>query len=340
MQKNIQTLAVLAAAGLMVGCHRDEIRVYEVPKDGAAPAVATAAAPLPEGWQPKPPTDMRLASYAVRGANGVEADVGIIRLPGTGGKEIDTVNRWRSAVGQKGLADEDLAKQVQPVTIGGVSGKLYEAAGASPENDEPTRILGAMVERDGIGWFFKMIGNDKLVASQKQAFLAFLKAYNFEAPRGGHEVTSAATDPHAGLNIAAGGAAEEPPTAQPTSWPVPPSWKQQPPKQFQTARFSVAGGSAEVTLSQAGGSLAMNVNRWRGQVGLPEVSASEAEKLATPLDLGGAQARLVDLPGDTKRMVVIIVPNGQGSTFYKLMGDPSAVKAERDALIEFAKKTK
>ena len=56
--------------------------------------------------------------------------------------------------------------------------------------------------------------------------------------------------------------------------------------------------------------------------------------------MNGAQARIIDLPGEKDSMVVIIVPKGQTSVFYKLMGEPAAVAAEKDALIEFAKKVK
>jgi hypothetical protein len=39
-------------------------------------------------------------------------------------------------------------------------------------------------------------------------------------------------------------------------------------------------------------------------------------------------------------MIVIIVPKGDMSVFYKLMGESAAVAAEKDALIEFARKVK
>ena len=61
------------------------------------------------------------------------------------------------------------------------AGKLYEQAGANPGSGEKTRILAAITRRDGVAWFFKMTGDDGLVAQQKPAFIEFLKSVSFPA---------------------------------------------------------------------------------------------------------------------------------------------------------------
>jgi hypothetical protein len=112
---------------------------------------------------------------------------------------------------------------------------------------------------------------------------------------------------------------------------------------MQDAKFSVADGQATVTLSvfgNAAGGLTANINRWRGQVGLPPVVDGEVEKLATPLDLAGAKATIIDMIGSKQRLVVIIAPRGESTAFFKLLGEPSAVAAEKNSFIEFAKGTK
>ncbi|HMJ91610.1 MAG TPA: hypothetical protein VK530_17440, partial [Candidatus Acidoferrum sp.] len=122
--------------------------------------------------------------------------------------------------------------------------------------------------------------------------------------------------------------------------PAPPSWQQQTPGMMQDAKFAVGGGKAVVTVSEAGGAMVPNIQRWRGQLQMAQASDAEVEKAATPLDLKGVKATLVDLAGPTQRMIVIIVPKGDLSVFYKLMGESAAVAAEKDALIEFARKVK
>lgn len=352
--KQTQFFAVAVIALLAAGCRQESISVYDAPKEREVAAVAHQPhnhTPPPQGWEPAPKGDFRIESFVVKGTGDKKAEISVIPLPNMGGNLLDNVNRWRSQVGQKPLSIEDLGKAGTPVKVGGEDGKLYEVAGDSVEKDEPTRVLGVVVDRSGTGWYFKMIGDDKLVAAQKQNFLKYIEGYDFAHAGHAHGDVAASApaadsaDPHAGLNIppvASAPAAASSGAAQQSSLPVPATWQQQEAGQMVDARFSVQGGKATMTVSTAGGSIVGNIQRWRGpgQVNLPTISDAEAEKLATPLDLNGVKATLVDLAGPAKRMVVVIVPNGATSTFYKLMGDPATVAAEKDALIEFAKKVK
>ncbi len=341
--KQIQIFAAALAALLVAGCRQESIRVYDVPKDSPV-AAAHVHKPAPEGWTAAPRGEFRVESYLIKGTNNAKAEVSVIPLPNMGGKLLDNINRWRSAVGQKPLTEQELSSAGTPVKVGGEGGTFYEIAGNSIEKDEPSRILGAVVNRDGTGWYFKMTGDDKLVAAQKSGFLKYVEGYDFA--HAGHNQGEAAAepsatggDPHAGLNIASAPAATEA-AAPAKAWPAPAAWQQQAPGMMQDAKFSVGGGKATVTVSHAGGGLAPNILRWRGQLQMAAVSEAEAEKSASTLDLGGTQAKLVDLAGSSQRMIVVIVPQGETSAFYKLMGDSAAVAAEKDALIEFAKKVK
>jgi hypothetical protein len=62
------------------------------------------------------------------------------------------------------------------VEIGGDAGLLYEFAGRAVEDDQPRRILAAVLPLPGMAWFFKMTGDDALVLEQKPEFVAFLKS--------------------------------------------------------------------------------------------------------------------------------------------------------------------
>jgi hypothetical protein len=342
MNNTTRLLAIASTTALIAGCRQEKIQVYEVPKERSAPIAATAAAPtmqLPEGWQPKPPGEMRLLSFDVKGERG-EADMSVTRA---GGKLLEAVNRWRSAVSQKPLTDEELEKASTPVKVGGEIGQFFEIPGTSVEKAEPARVLATVVEHDGATWYFKMVGDDKLVAAQKPAFLKFVQGFDFHGGQphahGAGSSSSAAGDPHAGLNITSA-----PPTPEsgppPKALPAPPTWQQQTPGMMQDAKFSVQGGKAMVTVSSAGGDMSANITRWAGQLQMAPPSESDLPRISTPLDLGGVKATLVDLAGPKQRMVVVVVPRGEGAVFYKLMGDSTAVLAEKDALIEFAKKVK
>ena len=52
---------------------------------------------VPEGWKEKPPSEMRVASFAALGPKGQSADVSVIPMPIVG-RDLELVNMWRSQV--------------------------------------------------------------------------------------------------------------------------------------------------------------------------------------------------------------------------------------------------
>jgi hypothetical protein len=134
-----------------------------------------------------------------------------------------------------------------------------------------------------------------------------------------------------------------PPSPAPSQfkWAVPADWKETKPGAMQQARFTVPekdGATAEVAVSvfpsDTGGTLA-NVNRWRGQLGLPPVEESGLANLVTPLPSVAPNAVLADLAHNDKRMLAAIVPRDGIWWFYKMTGGAAAVANARDAFIGF-----
>jgi hypothetical protein len=237
------------------------------------------------------------------------------------------VNMRRQQVGLEPLNDEDVQKQFQPIDIGGAQGKLFELAG-KPNEPSPKRIITAMVHHDESSLFFKLSGDPAVVEAQKPAFLGFLKTIHVKA--------SSASDAAPASNPRSGSTAR-------FNWQVPAQWKQQPAGEFQVARFDLperSGAKAEVFVSvfgnDTGGTLA-NVNRWRRELGLREVSDDALPPMLVPLDAAEPEARLVDLTNNNRRLVAAIVPRDGQYWFYKLRGDIAAVNQERDAFVAFVK---
>jgi hypothetical protein len=85
------------------------------------------------------------------------------------------------------------------------------------------------------------------------------------------------------------------------------------------------------------GGLLGNVTRWRGQIGLSEISEADLAKLITPLDPKDSRAVMVDMTNSGKQLIGAIVPRGSQWFFYKLLGDEPAVAAQRDAFIAFVR---
>ena len=87
-------------------------------------------------------------------------------------------------------------------------------------------------------------------------------------------------------------------TAMPT-YKVPAGWTENPPRQFVPKSFTVGPfEKPQVTLSdEIQGSLLANVNRWRVEVGLPEVTAADLPKSVAEITLGDTKAYRIDFRG-------------------------------------------
>jgi len=367
------SLLPLAMALTLSGCNRDSVKVYNV-ETSDTPAVPPQAAgtspmaqmanmagdipipdntglpkltfPVPGGWQEKPASQLRVASFEVA-ENGKTADVSVIPLSGSAGGDAANVNRWRGQAGLQPLPVEELKKLAQAIEVAGQPADLYDLA---PENDDAPRILALILHQGDTAWFFKMAGDADLVARQKDAFVTFLKSIEFQAPSGAASSTmmdmsqlpsSHPAIPGMGMNTAITPDAEGKP-----AWSVPAGWEEGQLAQFLTARYVINGSdnaSAMVNVSELsgdGGGLTANINRWRGQLGLPPISDEDAAKSPT-IEASGVQAFLTDFigtdarTGKPARLVAVTVPlNGQ-TWFYKLMGDESVVGAQKENLIKF-----
>lgn len=136
------------------------------------------------------------------------------------------------------------------------------------------------------------------------------------------------------------------------SWQVPESWKEVSGGPFLVAKFSITGADnaqAAVNVSMSageGGGLSLNVNRWRGQLGLGPLSEEELNKLVTSIDTAGGKAMVVDMAGidartnQKTRLIGAIVPQANRTWFYKLMGNEQVVEKEKDAFSKFVQTVK
>jgi len=286
----------------------------------------------PEGWQELPRTEVRIGNFSIAGPNDKKADIAVTHFPGSVGTELDNVNRWRRELGLQPVDDSSVASE--PATVDGAAGKLYDLSSDS------ARTVVADVPRDGESWFFKMRGDKDVVASAKPAFLEFLKSVKF----GGEDIVPA--NPHAGMDLSAampqaGGA----PSGDTPKWAVPSTWHDREAGPMIMKSYT-AGDDAVVTIAAfpgaVGGALA-NVNRWRGQLGLGTITEDQLPTNTETTDAGGAKATLVDYTGiDGKtgkaaRLVAAIVPRGDQTWFYKLMGDGATVAKEKENFLTFVK---
>jgi hypothetical protein len=192
-----------------------------------------------------------------------------------------------------------------------------------------------MLTSGGTSWFFKMTGEDSFVASQKENFLQFLKSVSFVENAPTQSAAAPATQNESASSI----------------WTIPTDWKQIDSGTMLFAKFSIASSdeSAELNVSSLageGGGLLANVNRWRGQLGLPQISDAGLSTLTSSIDSDSGKIQIVDFTGmDSKndkptRLIGAVVPQNGQTWFYKLMGDDQIVAQQKDAFIKFVQSAK
>ena len=118
---------------------------------------------------------------------------------------------------------------------------------------------------------------------------------------------------------------------------------------MRVASFKVQGrtvNSADVSvipLPGMPGTDDANVNRWRGQVGLPPVSPEELKKSAENVEAAGQPAQLYDIAGqnpgsgDAARILGVIQHRADAVWFFKMTGDADLVEQQKPAFVAFLK---
>ena len=133
---------------------------------------------LPDGKNNRQPQCAWLPS-PLPGRKRAKADVSVIKLAGDAGGALANVNRWRAQVGLQPVDEAELAKLTTTQDVSGAKVSFVDLAGRSVESGDPARLLAATVPRGGSTWFYKMLGNDQLVAQQKAAFIKFVETARY-----------------------------------------------------------------------------------------------------------------------------------------------------------------
>ena len=331
---------------LAAGCGQPEqVRVYQAPKEKDGPVASTpsstppmasrarsarpkVAYETPQGWVEGAPNDITVANFTIKGADGKSASASIAPLPPLGSRETEVVNMWRSQLGLPEASSSEVAGLLSEVEVSGQKGKMFELSAPGSAADGPQKIVTVMLHQPETSWFYKISGDDAIVTAQKATFLNFIKTVRFEA--GAPAAASAAPSDSA-------------PSSSGFGWKVPADWKEIAPGAMQNAKFSVPaqnGVTADVTVSIFPGSTGdnlMNVNRWRGQIGLTPVDEAGLVKLVQPLDPKNPQAILVDMENQGKRLIAVAMPRGKGWFFYKILGGSAAVAPQKEAFLSFVR---
>jgi len=333
-------MSVLAAVVGIAGCDRDDsVQSYQAPKDPPPlPPVQTAQAStdapmewkVPEGWKPLPAGGMRFAAFEVAAGN---PPTELTVIPVSPAPLLANVNRWRGQLGLPDMAEADLPKVVTRITIDGVPAELVDLTAPGK------RLLGAFFVQGGRLWSFKLVGPPDVVEQQKLNFDAFIRSIHFTGGSG----QEAAAPP--AMSTAAAGKSE----SNAPAWSTPPGWEKDPPMPMRAVSFHIGSGDsrADVIVTRLGkesmGTFIDNVNRWRGQVGLPPVSDPSSAppqqttvggNAAALFDFTGPEGATADTPG-AKRLIVVISPQAEDFWFFKIQGPAKVVSEQKAAFDSF-----
>ncbi len=134
-------------------------------------------------------------------------------------------------------------------------------------------------------------------------------------------------------NAEPGAEKSAPPYKKPEGWTEGPSAK------FATVSLQVLDGDmkAAITVTSAGGSPLLNVNRWRGQVGLGPLTEEQLAAAAKKVEVGQMAGNLYEMSQEGRSIFGVIVENQGQMWFAKMAGDTPLVERERERFVEFLK---
>lgn len=301
-----------------------------MPGGMSAPVSASASVPTPPNWQPQPLSQMRQASFLVKGDNGATTDISFVSLGASAGNALENVNRWLSQIGQPAIDEQKLNQIAQRLTtqIGEVTVVDLEGlpSGADPAKDG--RIIAAMTTSGSSTLFFKIRGNAALTESQKSDFIKWVAAVcNSQGGAKSPQTASAMPAPENSANPQ-------------IKWQLPPGWSEVPPSAMRYASFNAGANENKIDISVVmfpgdGGSDIDNVNRWRGQIGLPPMSESSVTSQLGTLKASDATFATVDIAGANARTLAAWTRRGDHVWFFKATGPSSAVEKEKTKFVKF-----
>ena len=148
------------------------------------PKVGTEASPQfdlvpPKSFEPGKTSAMVVARF-VRKTDDGKVQISVVPLTATN-KWNDNVNFWRQSVGLENIDDTEMEEQTQTITVSGIEGKRVELLEDHDGSDKG--LIGVMVKKDDLAWFFKMIGKRTLVRESEELFDQFLKDFTFKAKK-------------------------------------------------------------------------------------------------------------------------------------------------------------
>lgn len=332
---------------------------------------------LPTGWKQLPSRQFRDINFTLERDAQLEAYLTI--LQGGGGGVAHNVNRWRGQF-QLDPMNTDAIKELPRKKLFGFDALFLEMGGdfggmGGGASKADYKLIGYMLAAPEALVTFKMVGPASLIDAERENFIKLATSLrpgtgdphgrdpHAQDPHGGDPH---GRDPHGGKDTRpvgpAGGengiAGTMQTGASGFQWDVPAGWTRAPDRMMRIVTFHPKGDkSAQCYISQLngdGGGLAMNVNRWLGEMGQGPIQPDKLLKLPA-IKMLGKDGTLIEAYGSFQSSmkggaaggklanagllgVACFLP--ERAIFVKFTGPSELVKAERENFLAFARSIK
>lgn len=110
-------------------------------------------------------------------AEGGAAEVTISKFPGDVGGMVANIQRWRGQLGLNPGSAEEARKSAEMLEIDGKKDAyMVDLSGTNVRSGKTARMISVGVPYQGETWFFKLMGDDAVVAKEKDKFVQFVKS--------------------------------------------------------------------------------------------------------------------------------------------------------------------
>ena len=135
----------------------------------------------PKGFELGKTSPMVVARFVKESDQGA-VQISVVPLTAVN-KWDDNVNFWRQSVGLERIDDAEIEKDSSAIEVSGIEGRrieLLDEPDGDVDQEADKGLVGVMVKKGDLAWFFKMLGPRGLVEDNMPVFDQFLESFKFK----------------------------------------------------------------------------------------------------------------------------------------------------------------
>ena len=134
---------------------------------------------VPANWKEVSGGQFLIAKFLITGDANAQAAVNVSSSAGDGGGFANNVNRWRKQLGLAEESESQINQSAKAIPVSSGQAKLIELSGTDARSGQSAKLVGAMVSQPGQTWFYKLMGDAKLVTAEQDAFVKFVQSAKY-----------------------------------------------------------------------------------------------------------------------------------------------------------------